>query len=196
VSDHVKVAGTASRSLAPDGVVWRADAVERDEDPRAAFERCSARLNELTAQLRAVGDVTTSAVTVQPEWDEDRRGPTVVQAVAGVRVRATVDRAGDVAQAAMTAGADRLAGPELVYDSEAVAREELLGEAVEDARRRAERLATAAQRRLGRVISVDAEPDRIAWGQAAAFEMSGGPEIIARDRKVTAEVTVVFALED
>ena len=44
MSDHVKVCGSASRSLAPDGVLWRADAVERDEDPRAAFERCAERL--------------------------------------------------------------------------------------------------------------------------------------------------------
>jgi uncharacterized protein YggE len=106
VSDHVKVTGSASRSLAPDGVVWRADAVERDEDPRAA-----------------------------------------------------VDRAGDVAQAAMAAGADRLRGPQFAYEGAAAAREELLGEAMADARVQAERLAAAADRRLGRVISVDVESD-------------------------------------
>jgi uncharacterized protein YggE len=84
VSDHVKVTGSASRSLAPDGVVWRADAVERDEDPRVAFERCTERLNELTARLSAVGEVSTSAVSVEPDWGV---GP-AADPVAGRRGRA------------------------------------------------------------------------------------------------------------
>jgi len=41
VSDTVT--GAASRDLPPDSVWWRAGAVEVDEDPRAAFDRCSAR---------------------------------------------------------------------------------------------------------------------------------------------------------
>jgi uncharacterized protein YggE len=196
VSDHVKVSGSASRSLAPDGVLWRADAVERDEDPRAAFERCRDRLNELTAHLSAVGDVSTSAVTVQPGWDEEGESSTRVQAVAGVNVRVAVDHAGEVAQAAMAAGADRLSGPEFVYDGVAAAREELLGEAMADARVRAERLAAAAERRLGRVIWVDGTSERREYGEVAVVASSNGPDVIARDRTVTSDVTVVFALED
>ncbi len=197
MSDHVKVTGSASRSLTPDGVVWRADAVERDKDPRAAFARCTERLNELTARLGAVGDVSTSAIAVQPEWDEDDDGERSrgVEAIGGVRVRVGVDRAGEVAQAAMQAGAARLRGPEFVYDGEAAAREELLGEAMAHARGRAERLAAAAERRLGRVIWVDATEDERHYG--AVFASSGAaPDVVARDQTVVADVTVVFGLED
>jgi uncharacterized protein len=195
VSDHVKVHGSASRSLAPDGVLWRADAVERDEDPRAAFERCTERLNELTARLREVGDVATSAVSVEPDWES---GPQPDRSIAagGVSVRTPVDRAGDVAAAAMAAGADRLRGPQFVYDGVAAAREELLGEAMADARVRAERIAAAAERRLGRVLSVDAESGYREFGHAVSFESGSSPEIVGRDRDVSAGVTVVFALED
>jgi uncharacterized protein YggE len=197
VSDHVKVTGSARRTLAPDGVRWSAEALERDEDPRAAFERCATRLNELSSQLSAIGEVSTSAVTVQPEWGGDGAPhPTRVQAVAGVRVRAAVDRAGEVAQAAMAAGADRLSGPQFVYDGVLAAREELLDEAMADARRRAARLAAAAERRLGRVISVEAESDDRHVGEMAHFVSGGGPEVIPREQTVTATVTVVFALED
>jgi uncharacterized protein YggE len=195
VSDHVKVCGSASRSLAPDGVLWRADAVERDEDPRAAFERCAERLNELTARLREVGDVATSVVSVGPDWEESGPQPDRSIAAGGVSVRAAVDRAGDVAAAAMAAGADRLRGPQFVYDGVAAAREELLGEAMADARVRAERIAAAAERRLGRVLSVDAESGYREFGHAVAFESGGSPEIVGRDRDVSAEVTVVFALD-
>ena len=195
MSDQVKVTGSATRSLAPDGVVWRADAVERDEDPRLAFERCTERLNELTARLGAVGEVSTSAVSVEPDWESGPQ-PTRSLAVGGVQVRAAVDRAGDVAQAAMAAGADRLRGPQFAYEGAAAAREELLGEAMADARVRAERIAAAAERLLGRVVSVDAESGYREFGQAVSFESGSSPEIVGRDRDVSAEVTVVFALED
>jgi uncharacterized protein YggE len=193
VSDHVRVSGTASRSLAPDGVTWRADAVERDEDPRAAFDRCSARLNELSSRLSAVGDVSTSAVTVQPDWEQGPH-PTRSLAVAGVDVRAPTDRAGEAAQAAMAAGADRLNGPHFLYEGAEAALVELLDEAMADALRKAARLAAAASRELGRVVSVDAvSDDRHVVARVAA---SGGPDVIAREQTVTAAVTVVFALED
>ena len=48
--DHVTVTGSASRALAPGAATWRAEAVEADDDPRAAFERCSGRLNASLAR--------------------------------------------------------------------------------------------------------------------------------------------------
>ena len=49
----------------------------------------------------------------------------------------------------MAAGADRLHGPRFEYDDADGVRRELLGEAVADARGKAERLAAAGGRRLG-----------------------------------------------
>jgi uncharacterized protein YggE len=190
--DHIRLTGTARRSLAPTAVTWRADAVEHDEDPRAAFDRCTARLNELSERLAAVGEVSTSAVTVQPDWEQSHQ-PTRTQAVAGVRVRADVDRAGEAAEGAMAAGADRLDGPRYVYDDAEAAREQLLDDAMADARRKAERLAAAAGRRLGRVQSVETESDD---RHIVELSASSGPDVIAREQTVTAAVTVVFALED
>ena len=80
--DHVTVTGTAQRAVAPGAATWRAEAVEADDDPRAAFERCSSRLNALVERLDGLGEVATEAVVVQPRWEErgqarrrgDRRG--------------------------------------------------------------------------------------------------------------------------
>jgi uncharacterized protein YggE len=63
-----------------------------------------------------------------------------------------------------------------------------------DARRKAERLAAAAGRRLGRVRSVEAESDD--RHTVEAFAVSGRPDVVPREQTVTATVTVVFALED
>jgi uncharacterized protein len=193
--DHVRVAGVASRALKPGSVTWRVEAVELDDDAREAFVRCGERLNRLSDQLAAVGDVTTSAVSVQPDWGEDGHHPTRKRAVGAVRVQAPIARAGEAAQAAMEAGADSLDGPRFVYDATQAARAELLDAALADARAKAERLAAAAGRRLGRVRTIDAaENDRQVY-ELASFA-SSGPEVVPRDQDVTTTVAVVFALED
>ncbi|MGH2949800.1 MAG: SIMPL domain-containing protein, partial [Solirubrobacteraceae bacterium] len=148
--DQVTVTGTAGRAVAPGTATWRAEAVEVDDDPRAAFERCSGRLNALVSRLATVGEVDTEAVVVQPRFDERRP-----EAVGAVRVRCPAERAGEVAQAAMAAGADRLHGPMFDYEAQDAVREQLLAEAVGDARRKGERLAAAAGRRLGPVRRIE-----------------------------------------
>jgi uncharacterized protein len=188
IDDHVSVAGIASRAVPPGTATWRAEAVEADDDPRAAFERCSARLNSMVERLATVGEVATEAVVVQPRFEE--RGP---EAVGAVRVRCAAERAGEVAQAAMAAGANRLHGPRFEYEVEDEVREDLLADAVAHARRKAERLAAAAGRRLGPVRTVEESREREVVEMAAA---AGGPDVRPRDQTVTASVQVVFGLED
>jgi uncharacterized protein len=196
--EHVTVTGSASRAVAPGAATWRAETVESDDDPRAAFERCSSKLNALVARLAEVGEVATEAVVVQPRFEE--RGPAGAEAVGAVRVRSAADRAGLLAQAAMAAGADRLHGPRFEYESADEVRRELLGEAVADARGKAERLAVAAGRRLGVVLQVDErDGDRIPVARMAAGTVSAEfepPDVRPRELTVTATVKVVFALDD
>lgn len=191
--DHVSVTGSADRAVAPGAATWRAEAVESDADPRAAFERCTGRLRALVERLDAVGEVATEAVVVQPRFEGG--GPAGAEAVGAVRVRATAARAGEVAQAAMAAGADRLHGPRFEYDDAGDVQRELLGEAVADARRKAEALAAAGARRLGAVRRIEeAGPERAPVQRAMAVVEA--PEVRPRELTVTATVTVVFALED
>jgi uncharacterized protein len=194
---HVTVTGSADRAVAPQAATWRAEAVESDDDPRAAFERCSSRLNTLVERLARVGEVATDAVVVQPQYEE--HGPAGVEAVGAVRVRSPVDRAGEVAQVAMAAGADRLHGPRFEYEAADEARRELLGEAVADARGKAERLAAAAGRRLGVVRQIEeTDGDRVPVARMAAATVSDfePPDVRPRELTVTASVRVVFALDD
>jgi uncharacterized protein YggE len=191
--DHVTVTGTASRAVAPGAATWRAETVEADEDPRAAFERCSSRLNALVERLDGLGEVATEAVVVQPRWEEG--GQSGAEAIGAVRIRAAAARAGEVAQGAMVAGADRLHGPSFEYDDAEGVRGELLGEAVADARGKAERLAAAGGRRLGVVRAIEeAGPERVPGPfRAVAAE---APDVRPRELTVTASVTVTFALVD
>ena len=190
--DHVTVTGSARRALAPGAATWRAETVETDDDPRAAFERCSGRLNALVERLAAVGEVASEAVVVEPRFEE--RGPAGTEAIGAVRVRTSAARAGEVAQAAMAAGANRLHGPWFEYEGAEAAQVSLLGDAVADARRKAERLAAAAERRLGPVRAVEEQPDD--RHAVAALVTSGAPDVRPREQIVTAVVRVVFALQD
>ena len=190
--DHVTVNGSASRALAPGAATWRAEAVEADDDPRAAFERCSARLNALVERLSGLGEVASEAVVVQPRFEE--RGPAGAEAIGAVRVRSSAGRSGEVAQAAMAAGANRLHGPWFEYEGADDARAGLLGDAVADARRKAEQLAEAAGRRLGPVRAVTEQVDD--RHGVAAFEAAGAPDVRPREQTVTATVRVVFRLQD
>ena len=190
----VTVTGSAQRAVAPGAATWRAEAVESDDDPRTAFERCSTRLNSLVERLSAVGEVATEAVVVQPRFEEE--GAAGAEAIGAVRVRSPAARAADVAQAAMSAGADRLQGPHFEYEQAGEVRGELLGEAVADARAKAERLAAAAGRRLGRVDEVEETgPERVP-GLRAMAATGEPPDIRPRELTVTATVRVVFAFDD
>jgi hypothetical protein len=191
--DHVTVTGAAHRAVAPGAATWRAEAVEADDDPRAAFERCSERLNALVERLDGLGQVATEAVVVQPRWAED--GPAGAEAIGAVRIRAPAARAGEVAQGAMVAGADRLHGPRFEYDDADEVRGELLGEAVADARRKAELLAAAGGRRLGTVRAIEESgPERVPGPQRVMA--AEAPDVRPRELTVTAAVTVTFALAD
>jgi uncharacterized protein YggE len=100
----------------------------------------------------------------------------------------------------MSAGADQLHGPTLRVRDEPAVAEALLGEAVQAARRKAERAAAAAGRRLGPVVNVQEEPGEgfFPRGEPMSMRTGGhdGPELTPEDAQVTATVRVRFALDD
>jgi uncharacterized protein len=97
----------------------------------------------------------------------------------------------------MSAGADRLRGPRSEYDDAVEVGEQLLAEAVADARRKADRLAAAAGRRLGAVRAIEeGAGDPFGEFEDAAVKVSAdAPEVRPREQLVTASVKVAFELE-
>ena len=134
---------------------------------------------------------------MRPQRDEHGRPLRAVDVTGQVTLDVALGDAGRAAGAAMSAGADHLNGPELrVKDRPAVA-EELLGEAVQAARRKAEHVAAAAGRRLGRVVSVSEDADGgVTPRLMSARADRGGPELEPADAEIVASARVVFSLED
>jgi uncharacterized protein YggE len=199
--NRVAVAGTARRGVAADRAIWSLVVTESGDAPGATFSRCGERLDALTRALRdGLGDaaeIRTGALSVQPQRDADGRRTAHIEVSGQVTVDVPIHEAGRAAGAAMSAGADRLNGPNLeVRDREAIA-EELLGAAVAAARRKAERIAAAAGRRLGQVVSVAEGSDLRPFANASVLmSHSGeGPDLEPADAEIQATVQVVFALE-
>jgi uncharacterized protein YggE len=151
------------------------------------------RLNALVERLAAVSDVSTDSVRVEPRWEEN--GPGRTHAIGAVRVRCPAARAGEVAPTATSAGADRLRGPEFEYDDAVEVGEELLAEAVADARRKADRLAAATGRRLGAVRAIEERAPFEEFEDAVMKMSADAPDVRPRERLVTASVKVAFELE-
>jgi uncharacterized protein YggE len=156
------VHGTAQRSVAPDVATLGLRIHEIDEDQRAAFARCQARVGTIVPQLQALLDgddrVTTGHLVVEQYYDEFRereRQERLFAASCPIAVECRPDVAAQAISEAIAAGVDRLSGPRFSVRDRSPVIEELLGEAIDAARRKAERAAEAASRSLGGVVAVE-----------------------------------------
>jgi uncharacterized protein YggE len=183
--------------------VWTLAVAEAGEVPAETFERCGERLDALTLALRSAladtAEIRTGAVTVRPQHDDHGRPTARVDAWGEVVVDVPLAEAGRAAGAAMAAGADRLNGPALVVRDPGAVQDELLADAVAIARRKAERLAAAAGRPLGGVVSMSSDPDEVGYAAtraAFAFGSSEGPDLAPADTEIAVTIRAVFAFAD
>jgi uncharacterized protein YggE len=205
--DHrIEVTGTATRRVDPDQVAWVIQVVEREGDEQMVFERCALRANTVTEALEAAladeGQIKPRGVRLAARWDARRQREEGVQAEATIGVTTPVGRAGEAARVAMDAGADRVEGPRFIVSDAVERREGLIGEAVEVARRKAERAATAAGRGLGPAAVIVEGAERGDWrfahdGEAVAAAGGGGvdPRVEPDEQILSATVRVTFEME-
>jgi uncharacterized protein len=114
-------------------------------------------------------------------------------------VRATIrslDRAGEIVDAAVAAGANEVYGPSLtVSDSDAQYRE-AVEQAFDDARRRAEAIAEQAGVTLGAPVAIveGAGQGEIPYGEALRDEAAAEVAVEPGTQDVAASLTVTFTI--
>jgi uncharacterized protein YggE len=192
--DTITVTGEAARHAAPEVAAWEVTVEATDPDPSVAYERCAEKSSAVVERLKAVAEVETQGISVHRDWVSDGDGKVEHEATMDVVVRAPVAMAAELGAAAMASGAQRIDGPWLSIVDRATIELDVLEEAVADARHRAERLAAAAARRLGRIVSIDARRYRI-YEQLVSSRGEMVP-VEPGDLDISASVTVVFALAD
>jgi uncharacterized protein len=207
---RVVVHGTARRSVAPDVATLGLRILEVDQDQRAAFARCQSRVGTIVPQLQALLDggdrLTTGNLSVKPYYDEfaeREQRERLFAASCPIVVECRPEVAAQAVSEAIAVGVDRLSGPSFSVRDRSPVVEELLGEAIAAARRKAERVAEAASRSLGGIVAVEEArhggwDDDEPYDEDAIVELasSSSARIDLQPAQVTlsASVRVTFAL--
>ncbi len=171
----ITVSGTGKASAVPNIAHISFTVQENASTVAAAQDSATKRTENALAALKKLGvedkDIKTSGYQVMPQYENAAcRGgycPPDTSKITGYQVMQSIEvkvrdtaKAGDVLAALGGAGVQNVSGPNFMVDDDAVVQAEARGEAIEDARKKAEVLAKQLGVRLGKVVS---------------FSESGGP---------------------
>ena len=194
-TDTVTVTGTGVVTTAPDRAEISAGVETRAPTAKAALAANGAAMQKVIDALQANGgkDVTTQTVSLSTAFDQNGR-PDGFVASNVASAETTLAGAGAVIDAAVAAGANTVYGPSLSRsDADALYRQ-ALAKAVDDAKGRAEILAKAAGRGLGRVTAIaeSGAPEGPVYAKASAAQDS--TPVVSGPQETTASVSVTFEL--
>lgn len=212
----VTVAATANVSREPDRAVVILAVENFAVTAREAALENAKRTDAVIAALRRLGlreeHLKTAGYRLDPEYDYQRPSEPRAQGedrLVGYRARNSVSvtlddvrRVGEVIDAAIAAGANRVNSLSFDLRDPETARQEALRRAVEKATAEARTVASALGRRLGPALAVSTggapivQP-KLAYARDVAMEAMAVPPtpVLPGEVDVTAYVTIVFRLE-
>ena len=207
---HVEVSGTGTVMVTPDEAVVGFAMETRATSAAEAASANADAMERVLNGVRSAGfeglELATYGYSLQPEYASNansQRSREIVAYVARNNVRATisdVDAVGRLIDAAIGAGANRVASISFGASDTEEAEAEALAEAVRNARAQAEVIAQTLGRRLGPplVVSGGAQRPMPTGDTLRRFSMAEAQAaptpIEVEDQTVTAFVTIRFAL--
>jgi uncharacterized protein len=195
-ADLVTVGGSGTVVAVPTHASLSLGVNSRGDSARAALAANAREMRKVIDAVKAAGgqDVGTESVSLSEVLGDN--GEPKGYAASNI-VSATIDvrQAGAVIDAAVAAGANQVYGPSLSVDDQATLYRQALKAAVDDARLRAQTLAAAAGRTLGKVTSISeaGAPTPVESFQKAAVSDAPTP-IEAGTQETSASVTITFEL--
>ncbi|HEV8253192.1 MAG TPA: SIMPL domain-containing protein [Vicinamibacteria bacterium] len=204
--ETVSVSGTGRAELTPDRAVFTVGVQTVAPTVAAALQENNSRVAAIIATLKRLGaadrEIRTSQMSIYPQQDHQAgRLPRITGYQVSNSVIVTRDdpsTVGKLLQAAVDAGANSVSGVGFVVSDPARGRDAALQAAFADARAKAEVLARAAGRALGRTIAI-AEgggvrpPMPMPYAMKMEAQASEVP-IMTGTEEVTFSVSVVFEL--
>jgi uncharacterized protein YggE len=161
----ISVTGEATLAVAPDQAQVDGGVTSDGKTAREASETNNAAMGKVLLALKAAGlaekDIQTSRLSLQPQYPPNRSGPSPIVSYRASN-RVTV-RLRDVSKVASTidtlvgAGANDIGGISFTVSNASKLLDEARGQAVADARRKAEIYAKAAGVALGEPLSISEE---------------------------------------
>ncbi len=201
------VTAQGSTTRVPDLATIRAGVVSEAATATAALDdnakRMTAVLRALTRAKVVDRDIATDRVQLQPQYRYGHNMPPVLtgyQAINTVSIRfRKLDRAGNILDALVAEGANRIDGPDLSIDKPESALDEARLDAMKRARTRAELYAKAAGLQVARIVSISESgsddgdrPRPVMYARMA--EAKTPTPIAAGEKDVTVTLSVRFLL--
>lgn len=203
----INVSGVGKSYQAPDVATVSAGVVTQAPTAQAAMSANATKMNSIFASLNAAGiqqrHIQTSQLSLNPQYDyENRRQPRIT----GYEARNTVtarsenlDQVGPMLDALVEAGANNINGINFSIKDAEAAKSEARREAVKDARRKADEMATAAGVRLGRILQMSESTRGYAPPQpmmrAMAADMAESTPIAGGEQTLAVTVNITFAID-
>ncbi len=203
------VSATGKTTRVPDIATIRAGVVTQSATAAQALADNAKRMAGVLSALKSAGvqprDVTTSNVSLQPQYRYENNQPPVItgyQASNNVSIRfRDVARSGAILDALVAQGANQIDGPSLSLDQPDAALDEARADAIKRARARAELYARAAGLTVVRILSISEggemagpQPPVVYMARAAAAPKAD-TTIAPGETDVTANVSVRFLLK-
>lgn len=198
---QVVVTGEASVAVPPDTALIRVGVTNDGKTAREASEANARLMIPVVAALKEAGvaerDIQTAHLAIQPMQEQQRAGPSRIttfrasnQVTARVR---DIARVAEVIDRALGAGANELSGVSFVVDDPAQALDRVRGEALANARHKAEIYAKAAGVGLGRAVNIDEDGGNRGPVAPRAFQMANAP-VMPGEQTLQVSVTVSYEL--
>ena len=167
----------------------------------AATSKASEQAQAIIDALKNAGvpasDIQTSSVSLWPQTSTDGQTITGFQASNSVSVSAPIGKSGSLVDAAVTAGANNINGPNLSVGDQSSYYANALKLAVDDAKTQAQAIADAAGLTLGGITHIEnsgSTPTPIYYGSSLAMDSAKvATPIQAGSQQIQATVTVTYS---
>jgi uncharacterized protein YggE len=208
-SRYITVVGVGRVNLTPDIARIDVGAEVRADTVSAAKAEVDRQMAAISAALQEMGitekDIQTSHYSiyyerepygpvVREEASQESQGWYRVSSMLNVTVR-DIDRAGDVLDAVVEAGANQVYGVTFTVSDDQKWESEARQKAMADARARAEELASLANVELGEVLSVSEVVGGMPVSMAFAERAMGGGGIAPGELELSTQIQVSFAIQ-
>lgn len=193
--DTVSVSGTGAVRGVPDRAGISAGVETRGATAEEALAANARAMEKVIAALRAAGgkDVTTSSVSLSPRQTPEGRTDGYVASNI-VTAEFALGQAGRAIDEAVAAGANTVYGPSFSFSNREGLYLQALDRAVANAKTRAERLAAASGRTVGRVLSISESSAGPVPIFAKAGAVADSTPVVSGEQETTASVSVTYEL--
>lgn len=201
IERHVTVGGEATVAVAPDTAVIRIGVTSQGKNAREASEANARQITGVLAAIKASGisdrDIQTSRLSLQPQYDANKPGNArltgfLVTNQLTVKIH-DIGKLPDILDRAIAAGANEMSGIEFAVSQQSHLLDQARGEAVADARRKAELYAQAAGAKLGPVLQITDESASPPRPMIQAMR-AGAVPVAPGEQTLRVAVTVSYAL--